>query len=63
MDRASPMEKHVEVLSNTFGVSGDPITAQMFGNAGREHMEKYGRMLKLFSVILVMIDIIKSTSY
>ncbi|XP_064625029.1 sterol carrier protein 2-like [Lineus longissimus] len=50
-DRASPMEKHVEVLNNTYGIEASPITAQMFGNAGREHMEKYGTTLTHFAKI------------
>ncbi|XP_013407713.1 non-specific lipid-transfer protein [Lingula anatina] len=41
-DRTNPMDKHVEVMANTFGLEPSPVTAQMFGNAGREHMEKYG---------------------
>lgn len=28
---------------NAHGLDKGPITAQMFGNAGREHMEKYGK--------------------
>lgn len=30
------------VVANTFGLEKAPIAAQMFGNAGREHMQKYG---------------------
>lgn len=30
------------VLADRYGISGAPITPQMFGSAGREHMEKYG---------------------
>jgi len=36
------MDKHVEVMADVAGVDGSPITAQMFGNAGKEHFEKYG---------------------
>ena len=31
------------VMANKYGISAAPITPQMFGNAGVEHMEKYGR--------------------
>ena len=41
-DRANPMEKHVPVLASKYGISAAPITPQMFGAAGKEHMEKYG---------------------
>ena len=36
------MDKHVEVMMNTRGFEPAPVAAQMFGNAGIEHMEKYG---------------------
>jgi len=41
-DRTNPMDKHVELLAEIAGINNSPITAQMFGNAGKEHMEKYG---------------------
>lgn len=41
-DRTNPMDKHVIVLSNTHGIAPAPVAAQLFGSAGREHMEKYG---------------------
>lgn len=41
------MDKHVMVIANTFGIEKAPMAAQMFGNAGREHMEKYGMHLIL----------------
>ncbi|KAI6652654.1 Non-specific lipid-transfer protein-like [Oopsacas minuta] len=41
-DRVNPMDKHVEVMFTQREMGNGPITAQMFGNAGREHMEKYG---------------------
>ncbi|XP_064604481.1 sterol carrier protein 2-like [Liolophura sinensis] len=41
-DRTSPMDKHVEVMCNCCGMDASPITAQLFGNAGKEYMEKYG---------------------
>ncbi|XP_046405628.1 sterol carrier protein 2 [Ischnura elegans] len=41
-DRTSPMDKHVLLMAEVAGVTSSPITAQLFGNAGLEHMEKYG---------------------
>ena len=42
-DRTNPMDKHVNVLSDTYGIAAAPITPQMFASAGKEHMEKYGQ--------------------
>jgi len=41
-DRANPVEKHVEVMSNVYELTASPMTAQMFGNAGRDYLGKYG---------------------
>lgn len=43
MDRTNPMDKHMEVMINRYGMDAAPAAPQMFGNAGREHMEKYGK--------------------
>ena len=36
------MEKHVEVMSTKHELTASPMTAQMFGNAGRDYLKKYG---------------------
>nr|XP_039260753.1 non-specific lipid-transfer protein-like isoform X1 [Styela clava] len=41
-DRTNPMDKHVQVMMEVKGIAAAPITPQLFGNAGIEHMEKYG---------------------
>ncbi|XP_055257622.1 sterol carrier protein 2 isoform X1 [Moschus berezovskii] len=46
-----PVDKHVEIMSNKCGLSSDPVAAQMFGHAGKEHMEKYGTTLEQFAKI------------
>ncbi|XP_059489696.1 sterol carrier protein 2 [Neocloeon triangulifer] len=51
MDRTNPMDKHVEMMADVAGINASPITAQMFGNAGREHMEKYGTKPEHFAKI------------
>ena len=43
MDRVQPLDKHVGVLSDKYGIASAPMTPQMFGSAGKEHMEKYGQ--------------------
>jgi len=50
-DRAIPVDRHVNVIADTFGLEPSPITAQMFGNAGKEHMEKYGTKPEHFAKI------------
>ena len=41
-DRTIPLDKHLETMMEVFEISGAPINPQMFGNAGIEHMRKYG---------------------
>ncbi|CAL1539961.1 unnamed protein product [Lymnaea stagnalis] len=50
-DRTNPMDKHMEVMIETRGFDKSPATAQIFGNAGREHMEKYGTKPEHFAKI------------
>lgn len=42
LDRTNPLDKHVELMADIAGINNSPIAAQIFGNAGKEHMEKYG---------------------
>jgi sterol carrier protein 2 len=41
-DRTQPMDKHVSLMIELRGLVPAPPAAQVFGNAGREHMERYG---------------------
>jgi len=41
-DRTNPMDKHAQVMIELQGFESAPPTAQMFGGAGRELMQKYG---------------------
>jgi acetyl-CoA acetyltransferase len=41
-DRINPMDRHVNAMVQLRGFEPNPPAAQLFGNAGREHMEKYG---------------------
>ncbi|KAB0363962.1 hypothetical protein FD754_008118, partial [Muntiacus muntjak] len=50
-NRTNPVDKHLEVLINKYGLSAHPIAPQMFGSAGKEHMEKYGTTLEHFAKI------------
>ncbi|XP_060784653.1 sterol carrier protein 2 isoform X1 [Neoarius graeffei] len=51
MDRTNPIDKHMEVMINRYGMAAAPAAPQMFGNAGREHMEKYGTKPEHFAKI------------
>ena len=52
-DRTIPMDKHMEAMSELEEITTAPATPQMFGNAGREHMRKYGMWLCVWWVILL----------
>ncbi|KAH7125681.1 non-specific lipid-transfer protein [Dendryphion nanum] len=50
-DRANPTGTSSLIMKETRGVTKAPGAAQLFGNAGREHMEKYGSKLEDFAEI------------
>jgi acetyl-CoA acyltransferase len=41
-DRTNPMDKHAMAMFAVREPEQSPMAPQMFGNAGREHMERYG---------------------
>ena len=50
-DRTNPMDKHAQAMVEKRGFAKAPPAAQFFGNAGREHMEKYGTTAEQFAKI------------
>ena len=50
-DRVNPMDKHVEAMVNLRGFETSPVAPQIFGNAAREHMERYGSTPEQFAKI------------
>eukprot|EP01103_Thecamoeba_quadrilineata_P008417 TRINITY_DN18162_c0_g1_i1.p1 TRINITY_DN18162_c0_g1~~TRINITY_DN18162_c0_g1_i1.p1 ORF type:complete len:429 (-),score=73.91 TRINITY_DN18162_c0_g1_i1:104-1390(-) len=50
-DRTNPLDRHVEAMNAERELTEAPVAPQMFGNAGREHMEKYGTTLQHFAKI------------
>ncbi|KAF2156089.1 thiolase-like protein [Myriangium duriaei CBS 260.36] len=50
-DRANPTGTSALMMKETRGVTNAPGAAQMFGNAGREYMEKYGAEQRDFAEI------------
>jgi len=50
-DRVNPMDKHVDIMVKLRGFEASPVAPQIFGNAGREHMERYGSKPEQFAKI------------
>jgi acetyl-CoA acetyltransferase len=50
-DRVNPMDKHVEAMVKLRGFETSPVAPQIFGNAAREHMERYGSTPEQFAKI------------
>ena len=50
-DRTNPMDKHVMDMIERRGFAPAPPAAQVFGNAGKEYMEKYGVDAEAFAKI------------
>ncbi|KFO58611.1 hypothetical protein N302_09181, partial [Corvus brachyrhynchos] len=50
-DRTNPIDKHLEIMINKYGLASAPVAPQMFANAGKEHMEKYGTNPEYFARI------------
>ena len=50
-DRTVALDKHMKVMVDERGVAQAPVAPQMFGNAGIEHMEKYGTTPEQFAKI------------
>eukprot|EP00794_Sanderia_malayensis_P007683 gene7683-8520_t len=50
-DRTIPLDKHIELMGSLRDFSASPMTCQIFGNAGREHMDKFGTKKEHFAKI------------
>jgi len=50
-DRTNPLDKQFELMVALRGFAAAPPTAQFFGNAAREHMERYGTTPEQFAKI------------
>ena len=50
-DRINPMDKHFDAMREWRGIERAPGAPQIFGNAGREYMEKYGARPEHFARI------------
>jgi acetyl-CoA acyltransferase len=50
-DRTNPMDKHITAMISKREFTGAPAAPWMFGNAGRDHMERYGTKADHFTWI------------
>jgi acetyl-CoA acetyltransferase len=50
-DREAPLDPTTRMMHKLRGTTDAPIAAQMFGNAGREHMERYGTTAEQFAMV------------
>ncbi len=50
-DRTNPMDKQFEAMVSLRGFAQAPPAPQFFGNAGREHMDRYGTTREQFAKI------------
>jgi len=50
-DRTQPLDKHLLHMLEVEELTSGPVAAQMFGNAGRTHMQKYGTKPEHFAKI------------
>ena len=50
-DRTNPMDRHVSTMIELRNIAPAPVAPQLFGNAGREHMEKYNTKPEHFAMI------------
>ncbi len=48
---ASPLGRHFGVMERGHGFTTSPPTAQIFGNAAREHMERYGTTTEQLALV------------
>ncbi len=50
-DPANPLHPHLRAMQQLRSTGDAPIAAQIFGNAGREHMERYGTRPEHFAKV------------
>jgi acetyl-CoA acetyltransferase len=50
-DRESPLQRHIDALADIYEPTSAPFAAQLFGDAGREHMTRYGTTAEQFARI------------
>jgi acetyl-CoA acetyltransferase len=51
MDRVNPMDKHMLLMMELRQFAAAPPAPQLFGNAGREHMDRHGTTAEQFAKV------------
>jgi acetyl-CoA acetyltransferase len=50
-DRTNPLGRHLDAITTRYPLEGTPMAPMMFGNAGREHMERFGSTPEHFAMV------------
>ena len=50
-DRVSPLQRHIDLYYEKYGLEQAPMTAQLFGQAGLEHNQRFGSRPEHFAEI------------
>ena len=50
-DLSHPLGRHLHLMRDLAGYSDSPLIAQLFGQAAREHMERYGSTAEQFAAV------------
>lgn len=50
-DRAHPLDRHISLMGELYPLDSTPLAVQMFGDAGREHMTRFGTTREQFAKI------------
>ena len=59
----NPVQPHVEAMMGVRELEGGPVAAQLFGNAGREHMDsRRSALLQYTEALYTCISIAKKAS-
>ncbi|WP_305092979.1 lipid-transfer protein [Prescottella sp. R16] len=53
MPKVTTLDEQLKVMTSTFGWGAGPMTAQLFGNAALEHMERYGTTVEQIAAVAV----------
>ncbi|MFZ2528543.1 MAG: lipid-transfer protein [Rhodococcus sp. (in: high G+C Gram-positive bacteria)] len=53
MPKVTTLDDHLKIMVEKFGWAGGPMTAQLFGNAAVEHMERFGTTAEQIAAVAV----------
>ncbi|GAA2483065.1 lipid-transfer protein [Streptomyces thermolineatus] len=53
LPKVTPLDRQLGIMVEKYGWEQSPMTAQLFGNAAREHMERYGTTVEQLAAVSV----------